>query len=298
MKKTSLDSATNLKIAPPKSEIKRFLRVFLGRRIVIFGLVVLIIFIILAIFAPLIAHYDPYKPDLNNVLLSPTKAHLLGTDVLGRDSLSRIIYGAQTSLAIGLTVVFLAAVIGMMLGLMAGYFGGWVYTIIMRCMDALMTFPMIILSLLIAGALGPGMKNVIIALTVGGIPGYARLMCGQVLSARENDYVMAVRSIGATNFRIMIRHVLPNCIQPFIVLITMMLGSVILAEAGLSFLGIGITPPQAAWGSMINDARPYLFTNPLLSFVPGIAIMLVVFSFNMVGDGLRDVLDPRLRGTI
>jgi peptide/nickel transport system permease protein len=285
--------------APPRTnEFKRFRRVFLGRGVVAFGIVVLLIFIMIAIFAPLIAPYNPYDNDVANALMQPSKAHWLGTDALGRDTLSRVIYGARTSLMIGLSVVAISTLIGIILGVVAGYYGGWVYTIIMRLIDAYMAFPMIILALVVATALGGGMKNVIVALSVAMMPGYARLMCGQALSIKENDYITAERSIGAKNLRIMIRHILPNCMSPLIVMVTMMLGAVILAEAGLSFLGVGITPPTAAWGSMVNDGRPYLLSQPALSFAPGIAIMLVVYAFNMVGDGLRDALDPSLRGTL
>jgi len=157
---------------------------------------------------------------------------------------------------------------------------------------------MILMALVIAALLGGGLRNVMIALGIAMVPGYARLMCGQVLSVKENDHVLAARSLGAANSRIILRHILPNCLPPLIVLITMQIGAAILTEAGLSFLGIGIEPPAAAWGTMINDGRMYLLTNPILSSAPGIAIMLVVFSFNMVGDGLRDALDPRLRGTL
>lgn len=285
-------------IPPRVSEFRRFRRVFLGRGLVVFGMIVILALIAVAIFAPLLAPYGPYELDLGHTLSQPNKAHLLGTDALGRDTLSRIIYGARTSLMVGLIVVASAAIIGMSLGLIAGYFGRWIHTTIMRFIDALMSFPMILLALVIAALLGGGIRNVIIALTVGLTPVYARLMCGQVLTTRENDYVMAARSMGASNPRIMVRHLVPNCFPPLIVLITMMLGTTILAEAGLSFLGVGIEPPTAAWGSMINDGREYLLTHPFLSFAPGLAIMLVVFAFNMVGDGLRDALDPRLRGLL
>ena len=280
------------------SEIRRFFRVFLGRGVVAFGVVVIFIFIMVAFFAPLLAPYDPYEPDLFNVLSQPSKMHLLGTDALGRDTLSRIIYGTRTSLVIGLTVVISASVMGMAFGLIAGYFGGVIYLVIMRLIDAMMAFPMIITALVIAALLGGGLKNVIVALSIAMMPGYARLMCAQVLTVKENDYIKASLSLGAGSLRIMVRHVLPNCFAPLIVLMTMMLGGVILAEAGLSFLGIGITSPTAAWGSMVNDGQPYLLELPVLSFSPGFAIMLVVFAFNMVGDGLRDALDPRLRGII
>jgi peptide/nickel transport system permease protein len=271
---------------------------FFGRGVVIFGMVVLLALIIVAFFAPFFAPYDPYEPVLGQGLLGPSKTHLMGTDALGRDTLSRIIYGSRTSLMIGLIVVFAAAIIGVSLGLIAGYYGGWINTIIMRLIDSVMSFPMILLALVIAALLGGGIKNVIIALTVGLVPVYARLMCGQVITVKENDYIMAERAMGSNNLRIMIRHLVPNCFPPLIVLMTMMLGATILAEAGLSFLGIGVEAPIAAWGSMVSDGRDYLLRAPILSFAPGFTLMLAVFSFNMVGDGLRDALDPRLRGIL
>jgi peptide/nickel transport system permease protein len=285
-------------IAPRISEFNRFRRVFLNRGLVVFGMVIILIFIIIAIFAPILTPYDPYLPDLKARLSQPNLTHLLGTDSIGRDTLSRIIYGTRTSLMIGLIVVSVAAIVGMSLGLIAGYIGGWLYTIIMRSVDVLMTFPMILLALVIAAMLGEGIRNVIIALTVGLVPVYARLMCGQVLALKENEYILAERTIGAGNLRIMMRHLIPNALPTLIVVMTMMLGTTVLAEAGLSFLGIGIEPPTPAWGSMVNEGREYLLTHPILSFAPGFAIMLLVFAFNMVGDGLRDALDPRLRGII
>jgi peptide/nickel transport system permease protein len=285
-------------ISSQVSEFRRFSRMFFGRGVVIFGMVVLLALIIVAFFAPFFAPYDPYEPVLGQGLLGPSKTHLMGTDALGRDTLSRIIYGSRTSLMIGLIVVFAAAIIGVSLGLIAGYYGGWINTIIMRLIDSVMSFPMILLALVIAALLGGGIKNVIIALTVGLVPVYARLMCGQVITVKENDYIMAERAMGSNNLRIMIRHLVPNCFPPLIVLMTMMLGATILAEAGLSFLGIGVEAPIAAWGSMVSDGRDYLLRAPILSFAPGFTLMLAVFSFNMVGDGLRDALDPRLRGIL
>jgi peptide/nickel transport system permease protein len=278
------------------SEWQRFRRVFLGRGVVVFGLVVIVIFIVVAIFAPLIAPYPPNKANLTNILAQPGQAHWLGTDQMGRDTLSRVIIGTRTSLMICLSVILISCAIGMALGVLAGYFGGWTYNIIMRLVDTFMSFPMILLALVIAALMGNGMRNVIIALSVAMVPVFARLMCGQVLSVKENDYVVAGYSIGARNMRIILHHIIPNCLSPLIVLTTMMMGSVILAEAGLSFLGVGINPPTAAWGSMVNDARIYILTNPVLAIAPGFVLMLVVFAFNMVGDGLRDALDPRLRG--
>ena len=286
------------KIEPRISEFRRFLRVFLSRKLVIFGLIIILILIISAIFAPLIAPYDPYKQDLNQILSQPSHDHPLGTDSLGRDTLSRIIYGSRTSLIIGFVAIGIAASVGIAIGMVAGYFGGVISLIIMRIIDAWMSFPLIVLALLLVVLFGTGLNNVILALGIGLVPGYARMMCGQVLSIKENDYIIASKGMGASNIYIMFVHIFKNSMPPLIVLITMMIGACILAEAGLSFLGLGISPPGAAWGAMVYEGYRYLLSNWMLSFAPGIAIMLVVFAFNMVGDGLRDALDPRLRGTI
>ena len=285
--------------APPRvSTIQYFRKVFLSRGVVVFGFVVVMLLILMAVFAPLIATYDPYAQNLDNVMAKPSLSHWLGTDTVGRDTLSRIIYGSRTSLIVGVVALGLAAGIGMSLGLVAGYFGGITHSIIMRFIDALMAVPMMLLALTIAAVLGGGLTNVIIALGIALVPTYARLMCGQAMTIKQNDYVTAARSIGAGNLLIMIKHVAPNCFPPLIVMMTMQIGITILAEAGLSFLGIGINPPGAAWGAMVSEGYRYLTKNPMLSFAPGLAIMLVVFAFNMIGDGLRDALDPRLRGTL
>jgi peptide/nickel transport system permease protein len=281
-----------------RSEWRRFRRVFFGRKVVIFGTLVILLFVIFAIFAPLIAPYGSNEQNLREALQQPSREHLLGTDALGRDVLTRVIYGSQVSLLIGVVAVGVGSLVGMCLGLIAGYFGGWLSSIIMRIMDALMAFPMILLALLIAGILGGGVLNVIIALAVGLVPGAARLICGQVMSVKENDYILLSRSTGTRSFRIMLSHVVPNCLPPLIVYITMTLGGAVLGEAALSYLGIGIVPPTATWGSMVNDGQLYLLSNPVLAFAPGVALMLLVFAFNMVGDGLRDALDPRLRGVL
>ena len=280
------------------NELRRFHTVFFGRGVVVFGVIIILALILTAIFAPWLAPYDPYALDMGKTLLQPCREHLLGTDALGRDLLSRLIYGTRIALLVGVFAVGTAAIIGMSIGLLAGYLGGWVSMIFMRITDSLMAFPMVLLALLIAGILGGGLKNVIIALTIGLTPSYARLMYGQTLSVRENDFVLAGRAMGASNLRIMLRHVFPNCLPPLIVQITMMIGMAILAEASLSFLGVGIKPPEAAWGTIVYEGYQYLRSHPTLSLIPGIAVMIVVFSFNMVGDGLRDALDPRLRGVL
>jgi peptide/nickel transport system permease protein len=276
----------------------RFFKVFLGRKIVVVGLALILLFAIAAIFAPYLAPYDPNEINLDQARVAPSAQHWLGTDTVGRDYLSRMIYGARSSLIIGISAVVIAAVLGITLGLIAGYAGGIVSTIIMRFVDALMAFPMIMLMIIIAAVLGHGVLNIVIALGIGMMSSYARMMYGQVVSTKENDYVMAARLIGGKPSRIMFLHILPNCLAPLIVMMTMALGGAILAEAGLSFLGMGISPPTATWGGMVSLGYRYLLSDPILSLVPGVAIMLLVFAFNMVGDGLRDVLDPRLRGTL
>jgi peptide/nickel transport system permease protein len=280
------------------SGFKRFTRVFFGRKIVIFGMIVIGLLIVTAIFAPWLAPYNYKDPSLKETLAHPSVAHLLGTDSLGRDTLSRIIYGSRTALIVGLVAVGIAAVIGMSLGLLAGFYGRFTNTIIMRFMDALMSIPMILLAVTIAALLGGGLRNVVISLGIALIPPYARLMCGQVLIVKQNDYITASRAGGASNLRIMLVHILPNCFPPLIVLLTMQIGMAILSEASLSFLGIGIRPPDAAWGSMVSEGYLNMLRAPILSIAPGLALMLVVFAFNMVGDGLRDALDPKLRGTL
>lgn len=299
MSEQKTNNMTTLKKTEPYvSEFNRFYRVFFSRGVVVFSLVIIILFIVVACFAPLIAPYQPNKPDVHNTLSSPSPEHWLGTDSIGRDTLSRLIFGSRISLLVSLVALTLAAGIGITLGLIAGYFGGTTYTVIMRIMDSLMTIPMMLLALTIAAVMGGGLTNIIIALGASLVPVYARLMCGQALSVKQNDYVMAERSMGASNLRIMFRHILPNCWSPLIVMMTLQLGTTILAEAGLSFLGVGIKPPTASWGNMVSEGYIYLSSSPILSFAPSVAIMLVVFAFNMLGDGLRDALDPRLRGLL
>jgi peptide/nickel transport system permease protein len=292
------DAAVVMSVPPRHSEWRRIARVFFSRKLYTIGFVIVVILFIVAIFAPLLTPYNPIKTDAYNVVKGPSAKHWLGTDQVGRDILSRIIYGTRTSLEIGFSAVFSAAVVGMLMGLVAAHFGGWVFAIIMRITDALMALPGIILVLLIAGLVGGGIPVVIFALGFGGIAPMCRMMCGLSLSVKQNDYVMAGRAIGMSNWRIMLTQIFPNAFPPLMVGITMGIGGVVLGEAGLSFLGIGVQAPTPAWGSMVNDGYPYLLQNPLLSLAPGVAIMLLVFGFNMVGDGIRDAVDPRLRGVL
>jgi peptide/nickel transport system permease protein len=284
-------------LLPPVNEFKRFVKVFFRRKIVIFGFIIVVFTLVLAAFADLIAPFGMNDQDLRNVLAAPDSVHLLGTDSLGRDLLSRIIFGSRIALAVGVSTVLVSATIGTLLGLIAGYAEGFIQTVIMRFTDAMMAIPSLILSLIIASIIKTGVAGVVLAVAITLFPGYIRLINGQVLSLKQNDYVMAARSMGARKSRIVFWHILPNCLSPLIVQMTMMIGIAILAEASLSFLGLGITPPTPAWGSLCYDGYKYLMMRPLLSIAPGLAIMILVFSFNMVGDGLRDALDPKLRGT-
>lgn len=281
-----------------RSEWQRILHVMRSRWIVVFSVFIIVIFFFVAIFANWIAPRSPNALDLRSTLSPPTRAHLLGTDELGRDLLSRIIFGARISLLVGIVAVAAAGIVGMGLGLVAGYFGGWLNMIIMRFIDALLAIPPLVLMLAITSVLGGGLLNVLIALGIAFMPTYCRLMCGQILSIKEIDFILATKASGAKSLRIMFRHLLPNALPPLLVLITMNLGTAILLEASLSYLGIGIAPPTPSWGSMVNGGYKFLLSNFLLSFMPGMCILLVVLSFNMVGDGLRDALDPRLRGKI
>jgi peptide/nickel transport system permease protein len=298
MTETTAPGDASLAVSPGISRSQSFIQIFFGRKIAVFGAVVILVMIVVAIFAPLIAPYDPYQQNLREALQQPSRDHLLGTDPFGRDTLSRIIYGARPSLAVGLVSVGIGALLGMSIGLLGGYFGGIVDAVTMRAIDALMFIPPLILALAIGAALGGGLGNVMISLGIALTPTYARLMRCEVLTVKQAEYVTAGRAIGCRDVRLMLVHVLPNTLPPLIVLITLNLGTAILTEAALSFLGLGIAPPGAAWGAMVNDGYRYLLSNPILSFAPGLCIMLVVLAFNLAGDGVRDALDPRLRGVI
>jgi ABC-type dipeptide/oligopeptide/nickel transport system permease subunit len=284
-------------LLPPVNEVKRFMKVFFYRRIVRVATGMFLVLLTVAIFAPFIAQFGMNEQDLYNVLAQPSGKHPLGTDALGRDLLSRLIYGSRIAFLVGILTALLGAFIGTIIGLIAGYSEGAVQTVLMRVTDALMAIPMLVLSLLIVAVLSAGVFGVIIAVGVSMFPGYIRLVNGQVLSVKQNDYILAEKAMGARVPHILIRHIFPNITSPLIVQITMTMGGAIMSEAALSFLGIGITPPIPAWGSLCNEGFQYLTTNPLLSIVPGLMIMTLVFSLNMIGDGLRDALDPRLRGT-
>lgn len=281
-----------------KLKSSRILRVMFGRRLIVICAMMLIIMVLLAIFAPFVAPYEPNKDDLYNVLKGSSSAHWLGTDSNGRDVLSRIIYGGRISFTVGVVAVVISSVIGIILGLISGVAGGIVDTVIMRIMDAMMAVPMLILALFLGAILGQGLGNVCLAIGISMVPAYARITRGQVLSVRNADYVTAGTLCGGSRIRNTIVHVFPNCMSANIVTMTSSLGGAILAEANLSFLGMGISPPTASWGAMVSGGYKYLSTQPIIAIAPGIAIIIVVLCFNMVGDALRDALDPKLRGTL
>ena len=273
-----------------------FLRRFSRQRGVPIVAGLLGIVVIAAITAPIIAPYDPIATAPRESLQGSSLEHLLGTDQLGRDVLSRIIFGSRISIMVGVVAVGLAMAVGVPLGLISGYFGGLIDHVIMRTMDAVIAFPALVLALAIVGALGPGTFQIMVAIGISSVPLYARLTRGQVLTIREQDYVHAARSLGASDLRVIARHVLPNSLSPLIVQGSLGVAFAILAEAGLSFLGVGVQPPSPTWGGMLSKALPLIERAPLLSIYPGIAIFVTVLAINTLGDALRDVLDPRLRG--
>jgi peptide/nickel transport system permease protein len=278
-----------------RSRRRDFVRGLMGNKGALAGLIVLILLILAAIFAPLITTYDPIVIDPPNRTAPPSRDHWLGTDGFGRDIYTRIVYGARVSLPVGLIAVSIAATVGAVLGLIAGYYGRLADAVIMRVIDVMLAFPNIMLALVIVAILGPSIRNVMIAVGIGEIPRYTRLIRGQVLSARELLYVEAAKVIGVPTSKIMFRHILPNVVSPVIVLATLSVGSAILAAAGLSFLGLGAQPPRPEWGSMLVDGRQFLSSHWWVATMPGIAIAITVLSINMFGDGLRDILDPRIR---
>jgi peptide/nickel transport system permease protein len=268
----------------------------LGRnRAALVGLGVILVLLVAAVFAPLLAPYDPYAVVLERRLQAPDARHLLGTDELGRDILSRLLYGARVSLWVGIVTVALSGLIGVTGGVVAGYLGGYWDAVIMRLVDVFLAFPVIVLAIAIVAVRGPGLTNVLIALALVYWTTYARVARGIVLALREEEYTWAARTLGATPTRIMLRHLLPNAVAPLIVLASLGMGNAIVAEAALSFLGLGIQPPEASWGSMLNFGMQFLRDASFLSTTPGLAIFITLLGFNLLGDGLRDALDPRLR---
>lgn len=274
---------------------KAFYKKFKRNKLALIGGYIVLFYILVAIFAPIISPQDPFKIDLVNKLQPPSLEHWMGTDDKGRDILSRLIYGSRLSLTVGFVSVFFGAAIGIFLGLLAGYYGKWMDTIIMRIVDVLLAFPGILLALAIISALGPSLINVMVAVGVFSIPMFARIVRGSTLSVRKLEYIDAIRALGATDVTIIIKHIFPNILSPVIVQATLRLATAILSAAGLSYLGLGAQPPSPEWGAMLSSGRDYLFSAPHIALFPGIAISTLVLGFNIFGDGLRDALDPRMK---
>lgn len=264
-------------------------------RLAMIGLAIVVILILVAVFADFIAPYGYAKQNIRETLQSPSMKHLCGTDQFGRDIFSRIIYGSRISLKVGFIAVSIAMVTGGLLGAISGYYGGKLDNLIMRVMDVLLSIPQILLAIAIAASLGPGLFNLMIAVGISSIPGYARIVRGSVLSIRNQEFVEAARAMGSGDLRIILRHILPNCMAPVIVQATLGVAFAILTAAGLSFIGLGIQPPSPEWGAMLSGGRVYIRDHSYMTFFPGLAIMVTILALNFLGDGLRDALDPKLK---
>ena len=278
-----------------QSQIKEIFKRFKRNRMAVFGLVVIILLILCALLPSVIAPFGDDDQNLSEQFIAPCLAHPFGTDNFGRDILSRVIYGCRISLLIGLISVSISCVLGVILGCIAGYYGNKVDNLVMRFIDIMLAIPQMLLAMSIVAALGIGTENLILAIAIGSVPGYARIVRGSILSVKGQEYIEAARSIGASDFRIITRHIVPNCLAPIIVQATMSIASAILSTASMSFIGLGIEPPTPEWGSMLSAGRAYLRDHWFVVTFPGVAIMLTVFAFNLFGDGLRDALDPKLK---
>lgn len=291
-KEVTLEYGEELKKQNQLLEVWKSLR---KNRLAVFGLAVTVILILVAIFADVIAPYDPDSNDLTNTFCSPCAEHLFGTDNMGRDQFSRIVYGARISLLVGISTSLIGMVGGIMFGSIAGYYGSRTDTIIMRIMDVFMAIPSTLLAMSVMAVLGEGVRNTILAIGVGSIPKFSRVVRSAVLGVKGNEYVEAAHAIGASDFHIITKYIIANALAPIIVQTTMNVASAILTAASLSFIGLGVQPPTAEWGSMLSASRPYIRDYGFLVLYPGLAIMATIFGLNLFGDGLRDALDPRLK---
>lgn len=273
----------------------RTIRAFLANRLAIAGGVILLLLVLGAILTPILVPRSPTATDFSVLQQGPSAEHWFGTDHLGRDIFARVFYGARVSLTAGLISVMMAVVLGGIIGLIAGFYRGWIDDVLMRLTDAMLAFPFLVFAIALAAVLGPSLQNTMLAIGVVTTPVFARLIRGQVLAERPRDYVQAAVALGGSDSRIIVRHLLPNILGPLIVQVSLSMASAVLAEATLSFLGLGVQPPTPSWGSMLNDARGYLSQAPYMAMFPGLAIFVAVLAFNLIGDGLRDALDPRLK---
>lgn len=278
-----------------ESGLKEFFKSMKKSKLAAASAVVIILVVLMAIFAPIITPYDPYKVDLNNQFLVPSMKHWIGTDMYGRDVLSRIIYGARISLLIGLVPTLISMIIGTVLGIISGYYGGKIDFIIMSVVNMVLAFPSLLLAMVVMYTLGASLINIFIALSIVGWGGTARVVRAQTLSIKNKEFVESARAIGVKNSLIMFKHIFPNCIPQLLVLFTLNIPQSILSEASLSFLGIGAQPPASSWGLMVSNGKEFLFNAPWVAISPGIAILIFVLAFNFFGDGLRDSIDPYLK---
>ena len=279
----------------PENQWVEMWRSLIANRAALVSLIFIAFLVFVALFGPYLTPYNPIETNMANALKAPSSAHWFGTDQLGMDIFSRVIAGTRVSLTVGLLAVSIALTIGIILGSIAGYAGGWVDTIIMRVMDMMLAIPSILLAITLMAALGKGIDKAVIAIGLVSIPEYARIVRGNILSIKENDYIAAARVVGNTDFRIIFRHVLPNALSVIIVRATLGISSAVLDTAALGFLGMGVQPPQAEWGDMLGRARGFIFQAPHTLLYPGMAITATVLAFNLLGDGLRDALDPKSR---
>jgi len=278
-----------------KEKRQLFFRTIGQNKAAVVGGFIILFYILMTILAPVLAPFDPFEIELEDKLQGPSAEHWMGTDDKGRDILSRILYGSRLSLAVGFSSVLFGAFFGILLGLIAGYYGKWVDTIISRSLDVMLAFPGILLALAIISALGPSLINVTIAVGVFSIPLFARIVRGSTMEVKNLEYIDAIRTLGANDFIIIFRHIFPNILSPIIVQGSLRLATAILSAAGLSFLGLGAQPPSPEWGAMLSSGRDFLFTAPYMAIFPGIMISILVLGFNLFGDGLRDALDPRMK---
>ncbi len=293
--KKKVDQISQLPTPKSDSEIRQVWRHLRRNRMAMLGLMILLLFLLVSIFAPFITAHDPVRLNLINAMQSPSSEHLMGTDWQGRDVFTRILYGGRISLAIGFITVVIGLTVGIPIGTLSGYIGGKFDLFVQRIIDIMLSFPGILLAIVVVAILGVGVEQVMIAVGISTIPIYTRLVRGSVLSVKEEGYVAAARSLGIGDARIIVRHILPNCLGPIIVQSTFQIATSILWAAGLGFLGLGAQPPDPEWGAMLSRGREYMRAAPYLTIFPGLSIFFMVLGFNLLGDGLRDALDPRSR---
>jgi len=297
MSTTVIESKDHVNPVLKYSPVKELWKNYKRKKVALIASCFILLLIVVAFIGPYIVQYDPYEPNYDAILEGPSAAHFSGTDEYGRDIFSRLVVGTKISLLVSFSAVFLGLIFGTILGLISGYFGGWIDKLIMRICDVMFSFPDLLLAIAIVAILGPGINNVIIAVMIFSIPSFARLVRGATLNAKENVYVEAARSMGASRTRIIFRHIFPETMSELIIFVTMRIGTAILAASSLSFLGLGASPETPEWGVMLSSGRDYLGTNSHVVIMPGIAIFLTVLAFNLVGDGLRDVLDPKIKNS-